>query len=57
MARHPERDDDQYSEREAQRRFKDLVQRALKTPPKTLKSMGPKGMPSQSKKRRKGKAA
>jgi hypothetical protein len=45
--------DEQYSESEAQQRFKDLAKRALNTPPKTLKSMGPKGMPSQSKKRRK----
>jgi hypothetical protein len=53
MARHPERDDEQYSEAETQRRFKELVQRALNTKPKPLKSMGPKGMPSQSKKRQK----
>jgi hypothetical protein len=46
--------DNQYSEREAQQRFERLVRRALNTRPKPLKSMGPKGMPSQSKKRRKG---
>jgi hypothetical protein len=51
------RDDEQYSERETQRRFKDLVQRALNTRPKPLKSMGPKGMPSQSKKKKKRRAA
>jgi hypothetical protein len=45
--------DDQYSEQEAQRRFEKLVKSALNTRPKPLKSMGPKGMPSQSKKRRK----
>ncbi len=50
-------DDNQYSERETQRRFKALVQVALKSPPKPIKSMGPKGMPSQSKKRRKRKNA
>lgn len=46
---------DQYSDREAQQRFEKLVRRALNTPPKPLKSMGPKGMPSQSKKRQKRK--
>jgi hypothetical protein len=48
--------DTQYSEQETQQRFEKLVKRALNTPPKTLKSMV-KGMPSQSKKRRKRKAA
>ena len=51
---------DQYSDQEAQQRFEKLVKSALNTKPKTLKSMGPKGMPSQSKKlqkRRKGRAA
>jgi len=43
-------DGDQYSEAEAQQRFEKLVKSALNTRPKTLKSMGPKGMPSQSKK-------
>jgi hypothetical protein len=43
--------DEQYSERESQRRFKALVQVALKSPPKPVKSMGPKGVPAQSKKR------
>ena len=45
--------DDQYSEQEALERFEKLVKSALNTRPKTLKSMGPKGMPSQSKKRQK----
>jgi hypothetical protein len=44
---------EQYSEQETQRRFERLVKSALNTSPKPLKSMGPKGMPSQSKKRRK----
>jgi len=51
------REHDQYGERESQRRFKALVQVALKSPPKPIKSMGPKGVPAQSKKRRKIKAA
>jgi hypothetical protein len=51
MAQHPERDNDQYSEAEAQQRFERLVKSALNTRPKPLKSMRPKGMPSQSKKR------
>jgi len=50
MARHPERDNEQYSEQEAQQRFDRLVKSALNTRPKPLKSMA-KGMPSQSKKR------
>jgi hypothetical protein len=45
------KDSEQYSERETQRRFEKLVRRALNTKPKPFKSMGPKGMPSQSKKR------
>jgi hypothetical protein len=44
---------DQYSEPETQQRFERLVKSALNTRPKPLKSMGPKGMPSQSKKQRK----
>jgi hypothetical protein len=46
-------DPDQYGEQEAQQRFKKLVGIALKSPPKPIKSMGPKGVPAQSKKRRK----
>jgi hypothetical protein len=45
--------DDQYSEQEAQQRFQKLVKAALNTRPKPLKSMGPKGVPAQSKKHRK----
>ena len=52
MARHPERDNEQYGDAETQQRFEKLVRAALNTKPKPLKSMGPKGMPSQSKKRR-----
>lgn len=51
MVRHLQSDDDQYSEQEAQQSFEKLVKSALNTKPKTLKSMGPKGMPSQSKKK------
>jgi hypothetical protein len=45
--------DDQYSEAETQQRFERLVRAALNTKPIPLKSMGPKGVPAQSKKRRK----
>jgi hypothetical protein len=45
--------DDQYSEQEAQQRFEKLVKIALKSPPKPIKSMSPKGVSAQSKKRRK----
>jgi hypothetical protein len=44
---------EQYSEQETQQRFKKLVHVALNTPPKPIKSMGLKGVPAQSKKRRK----
>jgi hypothetical protein len=44
---------DQYSEHEAQQRFEKLVKAALNTRPKPLKSMGPKGVPAQSKRHRK----
>ncbi|MFZ1008886.1 MAG: hypothetical protein WAN65_18750 [Candidatus Sulfotelmatobacter sp.] len=47
------RDDEQYSDEEAQRRFLTAVKAGLNTPPKPLKSMTPKGVPAQSKKRRK----
>jgi hypothetical protein len=53
MDKSTKRESDQYSQEEAQQRFEKLVKSALNTRPKTLKSMGPKGMPSQSKKRRK----
>jgi hypothetical protein len=48
--------DDQYSEQEAQQRFETLemlVKAALNTRPRPLKSMGPKGVSAQSKKRKK----
>jgi hypothetical protein len=45
--------DDQYSEEEAQRRFIAAVKAGLNTKPKPLKSMTPKGVLAQSKKRRK----
>jgi hypothetical protein len=45
--------DDQYSEQEAQQRFMAALKAAVNTPPKPLKSMTPKGVPAQSKKRRK----
>jgi hypothetical protein len=45
--------DDQYSDEEAQRRFLAAVKAGLNTPPTPLKSMTPKGVPAQSKKRRK----
>jgi hypothetical protein len=41
-----------YTEQETRQRFEKLVKAALNTRPKPLKSMV-KGMPSQSKKRRK----
>jgi hypothetical protein len=44
--------DDQFSAEESQRRFEKLVKAALNTPPKPLKSMTPKGVHAQSKKRR-----
>jgi hypothetical protein len=43
----------QYSEQEAQQRFEKLVKAALNTKPKPLKSMEPKGVPAQRKRRRK----
>jgi hypothetical protein len=57
MARHPERDNERYPEQEAQQRFDRLVRSALNTRPKPLKSMEPKGMPSQSKKKPKRRKA
>jgi hypothetical protein len=53
MARHPQRDNEQYSDEEAQRRFLIAVKAGLDTKPKPLKSIVPKGVPAQSKKRRK----
>jgi hypothetical protein len=52
MARHPERDNEPYSDEEAQRRFLTAVKAGLNTSPKPLKSITPKGVPAQSKKRR-----
>jgi len=49
MAKEP----DQYSEKEAQRRFMASLKAAVNTPPKPLKSMTPKGVPAQRKKRKK----
>jgi len=53
MARRPQRDDEQYSDEEAQRRFLIAVKAGLDTMPKPLKSIAPKGVPAQSKKLRK----
>jgi hypothetical protein len=50
------REGDQYSEQETQQRFDKLVRAALNTKPKPLKTMGPKGVPAQSKKRSNGKS-
>jgi len=52
MARHPQRDNEQYSDEEAQRRFLIAVKAGLDTKPKPLKSITPKGVPAQSKKKR-----
>jgi hypothetical protein len=41
----------QYSEEEAQRRFVAAVKAGLNTKPTPLKSITPKGVPAQSKKR------
>jgi len=53
MARHPQRDNEQYSDEEAQRRFLAAVKAGLNTRPKPLKSITPKGLQAQSKKRQK----
>ena len=53
MARHPQRDNEQYSDEEARRHFLIAVKAGLDTKPKPLKSITPKGVPAQSKKRRK----
>ncbi|MEI9804345.1 MAG: hypothetical protein WDN48_07630 [Pseudolabrys sp.] len=47
------KEDENYSDDVAAQRFEKLVISALNTRPKPLKSMEPKGTPSQSKKRRK----
>jgi hypothetical protein len=51
MARHPQRDNEPYSDEEAQRGFLIAVKAGLDTKPKPLKSITPKGVPAQSKKR------
>jgi hypothetical protein len=56
MARHPQRDNEPYSEEEAQRRFLAAVKAGLNTRPKPVKSITPKGVPAQSKKRQSGSA-
>jgi len=56
MARHPQNGNEQYSDEEAQRRFLAAVKAGLNTKPKPLKSMTPKGVPAQSKKRPKGRS-
>jgi hypothetical protein len=53
MARHPQNDNEPYSDEEAQRRFLIAVKAGLDTKPKPLKSITPTGVPAQSKKRRK----
>ena len=53
MARHPQHDNEQYSDDEAQRRFLAAVKAGLNTKPQPRKSMTPKGVPAQSKKHRK----
>jgi len=53
MARHPQRDNEQYSDEEADQRFLAAVKAGLNTKPKPLKSITPKGVPAQSKKRQK----
>ena len=56
MARHPQNGNEQYSDEEAQRRFIVAVKAGLNTKPKPLKSMTPKGVPAQLKKRTKVKS-
>lgn len=53
MGKTPQDRDEQYGEQEAQRRFMAALKAAVNTPPRPLKSMTPKGVPAQSKKRRK----
>jgi hypothetical protein len=57
MARHPQRDNEQYSDEEAQRRFMVAVKAGLDTKPTPLKSITPKGVPAQSKKFQKRRAS
>jgi hypothetical protein len=51
MARHPQNDNEPYSDEEAQRRFVAAVKAGLNTKPQPLKSIAPKGVPAQSKKK------
>ena len=51
MARHPQNDNEQYSDEEAQRRFIAAVKAGLNTKPKPPTSITPKGVQAQSKKR------
>jgi hypothetical protein len=51
MARHPQRDNEQYNDEETERRFMAAVKAGLNTRPKPLKSITPKGVKAQSKKR------
>ncbi len=44
------KNDEQYTEEEAQRRFLAAVKAGMNTKPKPLKSMTPKGVAAQSKK-------
>jgi len=53
MARHPQRDNEPYSEEEAQRRFLAAVKAGLNTKPTPLKSIVPKGVAAQSRKKKK----
>jgi hypothetical protein len=53
MARYPQNDNEPYSDDEAQRRFLIAVKAGLDTKPTPPKSITPKGVPAQSKKRRK----
>jgi hypothetical protein len=55
--RHPQRDNEQYSDEEAQRRFLTAVKAGLNTKPTPLKSIVPKGVPAQSKKQQASKVA
>lgn len=48
--------EEQYTDKEAQQRFQKLVGLALKSPPKPIKSMPKKGVPAQSKKKKKATA-
>jgi hypothetical protein len=56
MVHQPVRNNEKYSEQESQQRFQKLVVIALKSPPKPIKSMPKKGVPAQSKKKKKATA-